>query len=266
MFGYLRCEGSNQFTNVQFRSENHKIALMKRVFVDIASPWCTDTYETCPVIDNQYIPISFIAPILKTKAPILMEKWADNIVKQVEGGGTYRNFVKIDSLPVLLSKEGWDDVKIEKGLKCFEEKAPAPIRKRDISGEEDDHEPYLKKGMTKRKELEETIPKWAKDFMDECRKTVGDQAVDRFIQSEDYEVRCKEAVSAKMAELERDLRNTLLPVVMKELKDEYQIQARHEYEREQRERAMEPFKLKFNRELNDTLKTYAFSTRQNTTP
>lgn len=144
-----------------------------RVFVDIDKPWSTETYETCLIIDNRYIPVKHLSAMLETDTRILLNKWDPYISNKVEGCGVNRNFVQLEQLPNLLTAEGWDNDKIEKGLAYFTHSAPAPMRKRDL--EEDGDEQYLKRGPTKRKEIQETIPKWAIDFMEECRKTVGNQ-------------------------------------------------------------------------------------------
>jgi hypothetical protein len=231
---------------------------MNRVFVDIDSPWSTRAYEMCPIINEDYIPISYLAPMLEVKVQDLLERRSQYVTKKIEKGGVYRNFIKIEELPTLLAEEGWSQERIERGLNFFNQTAPAPMKKR---GMDDDEDVYLKKGPTKRKEIEETIPNWAQGFMEECRKTVGDQAVERFMETDDYVERCKEAITDKMRELEKDLRKQLVVEVKKELKEEYKIQARQEFEKEQREKSMEPFKLKFNRELNDNLTTFAFASR-----
>ncbi len=230
-----------------------------RVFVDIDKPWSTETYETCLIIDNRYIPVKHLSAMLETDTRILLNKWDPYISNKVEGCGVNRNFVQLEQLPNLLTAEGWDNDKIEKGLAYFTHSAPAPMRKRDL--EEDGDEQYLKRGPTKRKEIQETIPKWAIDFMEECRKTVGNQAVEKYMETNEFAKQCEKAIMEKMEEIEDDLRKQLLPEVKKELKDQYRIEMRQKCEQEEKERSMQRFKLPVNQEFNNNLVSYAFANR-----
>jgi len=239
---------------------------MSRVIVDVAWPWLTDEYETCPFIDEKWIPVNNLAVLLGIDKKDAKKLWKDHTVRQVEGGGTNRNFINIDDLPYLLHKQGWDEEKIDKGLKCFETPAPPPMRKRSVERSigEQESDPYLAKGPSKRREGAAEIPSWAVAFMDECRKTVGNQAMEQFIATPEYATRCKEAIAEKMEELDKELRKQLTPIVKDELREEFRLEAKREFEQQQKAASMLRFKLPVNPVLNDNLLTFAFSTRNGT--
>lgn len=224
------------------------------------------------------------------------KKWVNSLEHKCEGGGTFRNFVRLRDLPELLAHMGWSGDKVAKGMRTFQEEerhvaAPAddeasssssssvtPPKKREWApaappptidlvaepkkSESDGDEVYLKRGKTARKALEKLQPpEWAKELIGVVHDAVKERAIERYMMTTAYEQACKEAVATRVAFLEPEMKKRMRPEVEKALRKELGPEVRQKLEREQKEAMMQPFKLVHTEhaQSNDALLDSVFS-------